>query len=81
MTVTAMGLKSDEAALKTISQDIADVTTPDYKRQVSPTPAFVQPFDQLSGPVASPSMHASTVIDGTVGVLRNTGEIPDVSSS
>lgn len=75
-----LGMQADEARLKAISQNIANVLTPGYKAQVPVTTSFVKQLDNL-GRVLTDDAHApaSTVIDSRAGNLRYTGNLDDVA--
>lgn len=84
MTVAAVGMQNDQLRLESISQNIANVLTPGYKKQNITTSAFdVQMAAAQAGRearlTASPGAAARLSIDATAGALRATGNLQDVA--
>lgn len=84
LTVAGVGMQNDQLRLESISQNIANVLTPGYKRQAVITSAF---SSQLAGAlagrdarlVATPGAPARLSIDPAAGSLRPTGISQDVA--
>lgn len=78
-TIAALGMQADEARLKNISQNLANISTPGYRREIAVTPTFAQQVTNMAAqPVPAASANPVT-IDTTAGVLRSTGSSTDVA--
>lgn len=75
MAVIAVALQSDLRRLETISHNVANATTPGFKRQVAMPSSFAQQMDaqRLAAQVKA------TVIDPAAGPMRPTGQGQDVA--
>lgn len=88
MTVAAIAMQNDQARMDTISQNIANVLTPGYKKQLAVNATFLQQMNnvaasgattsQISAPatLAAPPMMS---IDATAGAFKHTGSTQDVA--
>ncbi len=77
--VALLGLQADEARLKAISQNIANVLTPGYKAQVPITASFVRQLDSLGRAEPGTQTTGSSAIDFRSGNLRYTGNLNEVA--
>lgn len=77
--VALLGMQADEARLKAISQNIANVLTPGYKAQVPVIGSFVRQLDSLGRVQADAQSANSNVIDARAGNLRYTGNLDEVA--
>jgi flagellar basal body rod protein FlgG len=77
--VALLGLQADEARLKAISQNIANVLTPGYKAQVPVTASFVRQLDSVGRADADTRPVGSSAIDPRSGNLRYTGNLDEVA--
>lgn len=83
-TIAGVGMQNDQLRLESISQNIANVLTPGYKKQAVITSAFAA---QLSGAaagrdarlVAVPGAPARMAIDPAAGSLRPSGNPQDIA--
>jgi flagellar basal body rod protein FlgG len=69
-------MKSDEIRLNAISQNLANISTPGYKKQIAVASAFSQQL-AIAGE-AAPSV-ASLTLDSSAGALRHTGAATDLA--
>lgn len=84
MTVAGVAMQNDQLRLESISQNVANVLTPGYKRQTVLTSAFSA---QLAGAaagrdarlVALPGAPARMAIDPAAGAMRPSGNPQDVA--
>lgn len=74
--VAAASMQRDMNKLEFISQNVANATTPGYKRQVAVAPAFAAQF-QAGLAAAAPAMQSYS--DPTAAPLRHTGSFQDVA--
>lgn len=72
-------MQADEARLKAISQNIANVLTPGYKAQVPITASFVSQLDSMGHVDTGVQATTSNAIDSRSGNLRYTGNVNDVA--
>lgn len=84
ISVAAVGMQNDQLRLESISQNIANVLTPGYKKQTVMTSAFdVQMSAAVAGRDArlavTPGAPARLSIDPVGGALRPTGNAQDVA--
>ncbi|NRR31472.1 flagellar hook basal-body protein [Oxalobacteraceae bacterium] len=85
MAIAANGMQQDLMKLETISQNMANVLTPGYKKQIllAQAQAFSQQMGNAQAPIAatpqSASLVAPLVIDASAGTLRYTGNLQDVA--
>lgn len=82
ITVAAVGMQSDLQRLTTISQNLANVTTPGYKKQLMVTRAFDAVVgDMLAAQAGSgaPLTNQELAMDMTAGTLRRTGNPLDIA--
>ena len=81
MAIAGNGMQHDLQRLETISQNVANVLTPAYKKQVMVGPAFAAHMqDALQQGVAGPSTFSSSLtIDPSAGSLRYTANTQDVA--
>ncbi|RQO63586.1 hypothetical protein DBR47_03410 [Paucibacter sp. KBW04] len=73
--VAAIGLQQDTERLRVISHNVANVSTPGYKRQLAVLTPFSGLVDAEAGKYAGASVHT----DMSTGRLRSTGSPLDVS--
>lgn len=84
MNVAALAMQNHQLRLESISQNIANVLTPGYKKQTVATSAFEV---QISAAQAGRDLRLSAVpgaparlsIDPAAGALRSTGKLQDVA--
>lgn len=85
MAIAASGMQHDLLRLETISQNMANVLTPAYKKQILVGSSFARQIDAGLGghrtAAAGPASAAevSLTIDPAVGTLRYTGNAQDVA--
>lgn len=83
LAIAASGMQQDILRLESISQNMANVLTPAYKKQILLTPTFSQQVDGgMAGNAAyaaSPAPADSLRIDATAGTLRYTARAQDVA--
>jgi flagellar basal-body rod protein FlgF len=85
MTVAAIGMQNDLLRLNSISQNLANVMTPGYKRSIPVAGSFGQYIDSatdVAGAASNPALsrfQEQTVIDPSAGTLRQTGNPLDVA--
>ena len=81
MAIAGNGMQHDLQRLETISQNVANVLTPAYKKQVVLGPAFATHMqDALQQDIAGPSiLPRSLAIDPSAGSLRYTANTQDVA--
>lgn len=81
MAIAANGMQHDLLRMETISQNMANVLTPGYKKQVLVGSSFAQQVDSgLAQPaVATATVVPSLSIDAAPGTLRYTGNPQDVA--
>lgn len=80
LTVAALAMQDDLARLNSISQNLANVTTPGYKRQIALSRPFGSYLDQMSAERAQPaSAVQDTAIDAGAGTLRKTANPLDLA--
>ena len=83
MTVAAIGMQNDLLRMNSISQNLANVLTPGYKREVSVNTAFGSHVEAATraadGPAGVASVHTQTSVDPSAGTLRYTGNSLDVA--
>ena len=75
MAIAAGGMQQDLLRAETISQNLANVLTPGYKRQVLVATGFAE---QVSNALASSATSTQT-IDPAAGTLRYTGNAQDLA--
>jgi flagellar basal body rod protein FlgG len=83
-SVAAVAMQNDQLRLESISQNIANVLTPGYKKQTVATSAFeVQMSAVQAGRAlrlnAIPGAPARLSIDAAAGALRSTGSLQDIA--
>ncbi len=80
ISIASVGMQNDLSRLDTISQNLANVSTPSYKKQIAVGGAF---RSHLDGVVASQNMAAAqlqnTALDFSAGPMRYTGNLLDVA--
>lgn len=83
MTIASIGMQNDLLRLEGISQNLANVLTPGYKRQVTTGASFqVQLNTALGQPHSLSGANAKTAqvsIDTSMGVLKYTGSKQDAA--
>lgn len=83
MTVAAIGMQNDLLNMNSISQNLANVLTPGYKREVAVNNAFGSYMDAAASDGHAQANAAlaqtRTVIDTSAGTLRHTGNPLDVA--
>jgi flagellar basal-body rod protein FlgF len=82
--VAANAMQQDAARLQGIAQNLSNVLTPGYKKQVSSTQSFATQLAAASQGNASPLRNLTlpttqVLIDATAGTLRSTGNLLDVA--
>lgn len=77
--VTALGMKADEARVKLISQNLANILTSGYKAQVMATPVLGAQFDTIVNSLSAAPAGTTASIDARAGALRPTGNPNDVA--
>jgi flagellar basal-body rod protein FlgF len=77
LEIAAIGLRQGEERLAAISQNIANVATAGYKRQIAVTGSFAGHVGALSS--ATHDTLSSTAVDRSAGALRSTGRSMDVA--
>ncbi|SFV16674.1 flagellar hook-basal body protein [Pseudoduganella namucuonensis] len=77
MKIAAAGMQRDLQKMEGISQNVANVLTPGYKRQIFTAQAFVQQVDQ--GLRLAEAAAGLKSIDASQGTLRQTGNPQDVA--
>jgi flagellar basal body rod protein FlgG len=75
LEIAAIGLQQDVERLRVTSHNVANVTTPGYKRQVALQAAFSDVLDAQMSAQQAPSVHS----DLSAGKLRATGNPLDVA--
>lgn len=85
MTIASIGMQNDQTRMETISNNIANVTTPGYKKQIAANAAFQLQLEGAAGANlglrgAVPGSPATLMsIDPGAGALRPTGSKQDVA--
>lgn len=85
MTIAAVGMQNDLQRMGTISQNLANVTTPGYKKQVSLVRAFALEMAGLQattlgvGNAQGLGMSAPLSIDASAGPLRPSTNLQDIA--
>lgn len=74
--IAATAMQADVERLGVISQNIANVLTPGYKRQIFSDASFVT---QYSNMLPVPSHVPPITIDASAGALRTTGNLQDIA--
>ena len=78
--IAAIGLQQDTERLRVLSHNVANVTTPGYKRQVAVQEAYARAMQsELSAQSMSAQSAMSTHTDMSLGKLRATGQALDVA--
>lgn len=75
MAIAAYGMQQDQLRMETISQNLANVLTPGYKKQLVVGQGFAAQVAQGLAPAGA----ASLAIDPAAGTLRYTGDVQDVA--
>jgi flagellar basal-body rod protein FlgF len=75
--IAGVAMQKDLAGLNVISQNIANITTPGYKKQISPV--FHSQVNAALQGLAAPSYAGQPAIDMAPGPLRPTGNSNDVA--
>lgn len=80
MAIAGNGMQQDLLRMETISQNLANVLTPGYKKQVVAGPSFAQQVaGGLAGATPGQSAPPSLTIDASAGTVRYTGLALDVA--
>lgn len=84
LTIAAIGMQDDLARLNSISQNLANVMTPGYKRAVPFSQSFSQYMEGAASlspltSVAAGTSASQTAFDPAAGTLRHTGNTLDVA--
>lgn len=80
--IAAMGMARDLGKMEVISQNIANVLTPGYKKQVRIDPGFAAHMQAAGTHIPSNTSHeprSTFLIDASSGSLRATGRASDVA--
>lgn len=72
-----MGMKDDEFRLAVISQNLANISTPGYKRQVAVASSFDMQLDAAGA--SNPGAANRAALDTAAGAFRHTGLATDVA--
>jgi flagellar basal-body rod protein FlgF len=78
MTIASVSMQDDLMRMNSISQNLANVTTPAYKREIATPAAFAGHVQQAFGHIAAASARA-VVVDPRAGTLRQTGNPLDLA--
>jgi flagellar basal-body rod protein FlgF len=78
MTIASVAMQDDLQRMNSISQNLANVTTPAYKREIATTGAFAGYVGRAFGTGTVPGSRA-IVIDPGAGTLRQTGNPLDLA--
>jgi flagellar basal-body rod protein FlgF len=78
MTIASVAMQDDLQRMNSISQNLANVTTPGYKREIATTAPFAGHVEQALGRGTTAGTRA-VVIDPRVGTLRQTGNPLDLA--
>lgn len=80
MAIAASGMQHDLQRMETISQNMANVLTPGYKKQIVTGTSFAGQVDSGLGQSAAGAQPAVTLsIDPSAGTLRYTGNAQDIA--
>lgn len=80
MAIAADGMQQDVLRLKALSQNLANVATPAYKKQLLISPTFALQMERgLAAVPPAPSSSPPFAIDPAAGTLRPTGNPHDVA--
>jgi flagellar basal-body rod protein FlgF len=78
MTIAAVAMQDDLMRMNSISQNLANVRTPAYKREIATTGAFSGHLARASAPGPAAG-ERSVVVDPRAGTLRQTGNPLDLA--
>jgi len=78
LAVASVGMKNDEARLKSIGHNLANVLTPGYKAQVTVLPTFSEQLRTAGGAGLGAGVAVAS-LDPSPGPLRHTGHASDVA--
>jgi len=76
--IAAIAMQADQARLTTIGQNLANVTTPGYKRVLDVRGAFADLVAHEQGEALSQSLPSAAAVDMSPGALRQTGQPLDL---
>jgi len=83
LSIVSIGMQDDLQRMSSISQNLANVTTPAYKREIAVTRSFDSHMEQaraVDGRAALPQQQTNTVaLDMSHGALRYTGNALDLA--
>lgn len=82
LSIISIGMQDDLQRLNSISQNLANVTTPAYKREIAVTRSFDSHMEQVraaDGKGALPQQTNTVAVDMTHGALRHTGNPLDLA--
>ena len=81
-SVAGVGMQDDLQRMNSISQNLANVTTTAYKREIAVSRPFFDHVDQLRGAGnigSNPARASAPITDMTHGILRHTGNPLDIA--
>jgi len=82
LTIAGLSMQNDLLQLNTLSQNLANISTPAYKREIQVSRAFDSHIDSaeaISNGETTAASDASMVIDPTIGALRATNNPMDLA--
>jgi len=79
MAISASGMQHDLLRMETISQNLANVRTPGYKKQIAVGAPFAQQVDAAMAQPANERAPVLLTIDPSAATLRYTGNVQDAA--
>lgn len=79
IAIAASGMQHDLLRMESISQNIANVRTPGYKKQISVAAPFAQQVDGALAQLVNGRAPATLTIDPSAATLRYTGDARDAA--